>query len=125
MITLAGLTLNDDLVWTDEFSWLPVEQGIQRTLGGKQIIQSRVITAGRPITLMTDDKARWSLRSDIEALYALAESNQTLTLSLHDGRSFSVQFRYDDQPIDATPVLDQPEYVADDRYSVTIKLRTV
>jgi len=38
MITLAGITLPDHLVWLDEFDWLPIAHSSERSLTGKMLI---------------------------------------------------------------------------------------
>ena len=54
-LTLADsgttLTLNPDLYWSDENAWHPVQQAVERTITGAQVIQVAGMTKGRPITL--------------------------------------------------------------------------
>ncbi len=126
MTTLAGITLPDDLIWQDEFDWLPVEQGMTRTLGGKQVLQHRPLIKGRPITLVGGERFGWITRDSLSQLYNLAATVNDLTLLLNDGRSFSVQFRYNDTPIQAEPL--QPSRIPEltDVYiRLKISLKTV
>ena len=51
--TLGAITLPGDLEWIDEFSWSPVGQQVDVTLGGSLIVEESAQLAGRPITLRT------------------------------------------------------------------------
>lgn len=118
MITLAGITLPDHLVWTDEFDWVPVAHSSERSLTGKLLIEEASLTKGRPITLSND----WATRDVIEQIYALASlPGQTHTLDLH-GRTFTVMFNHTDTPVSAVPI--KPHNVPDsnDYYQLTLRL---
>lgn len=124
-ITLDSLALPPDLVWTDEFKWTPVFQEIDHALDGTLIVQTGVAGKGRPITLAGDGGSGWIARGDLLALYALAQNPGPFALSLHDGRTFSVEFRRSDQPIDAAPVVDYSNPGPEDWYTLVVRLMEV
>lgn len=118
MITLAGITLPDHLVWLDEFDWLPVAHSSERGLTGKLLVEEAPLVKGRPITLEGD----WATRAVIEQLYALAsQPNQTHTLDI-DGRVFTVMFRRGEQPVSAVPIKPSADPVSNDYYLLTLRL---
>lgn len=123
-ITLATLTLPEDLLWQDEFLHDAVAQNTTRTEGGALIVEESAITAGRPITLVGGADAGWMTRSDLIALRALADAAATTRLlTLNDGRTFNVMFAR--PAIEAEPIIAFNFPVAADFYAVTLKLFTV
>ena len=118
------VTLHDDLQWTDEFEWQPVEQAVQRSLTGALLIDVRAKTLGRPITLAGADlKAAWMPRATIAQLYAWASvPDQAMTLSLR-GVSYTVKWRHEQPPaLTAVPVIDYADVDSADWYRATLKL---
>ncbi len=102
-ITLADgtteITLPGDLEWVDEWEWTKVKESVQYSLTGSLHIQSSVMQAGRPITLRGGSDYAWLDTTQMSALLAMANQNTTMTLTLADGRSFQVRFRYNETPI--------------------------
>lgn len=131
MITLSDdtttLTLHPDLFWSDEFSWLPVEQTASRTITGAQIVQTQGRIGGRPITLEPEgDDSAWMPRSDVQQLRTWAATpGQELTLALRDDE-FTVIFRHQDgSPLQAVPILHYDEMEATDFYRVTLRFMEI
>ena len=131
-LTLADsgttLTLNPDLYWSDEYNWNPVEQAVERTITGAQVIQAAARVAGRPITLEPeDDGTAWVSRSHVEALRNWAAvPGKTMTLTLR-GVARTVIFRHQDGGFEARPVIqfrDGHELPAD-FYLCTIRLMEI
>lgn len=130
-ITLADsegtIALHKDLYWQDEFVWQEVEQTATRTITGAMIIQNGVKTAGRPITLVSEDgKSAAMSREVIVALrnWAAVPGKQ-LTLSIR-GQSHNVIFRLQDAPaIDVAPWVHYDSVDDDDFYIGTLKFITV
>ncbi|WP_027853391.1 hypothetical protein [Marinobacterium litorale] len=123
MITLNGITLPEDLIWSDEFSWTAVRQGADYSLTGALMIDEATRLAGRPITL-TDG---WASRALVLQLYTLTQqAGQTHTLTIN-GTSYDVMFRQSEGPLSATPV--KPVYAADfddgDWYRLTLRFLVV
>lgn len=125
MITLGALTLPADLLWSDEFDWTPIQQSKAYTLTGALVIESGKMLAGRPITLTGGQDYAWANRATIKSLYALLDTDPTLTLTLNDARAFSVKFAHDGQPIQAKQRIDFNNPDDSDYYTLTLKLITV
>ena len=95
-ITLDTFTLPDGLRWTDEFAWSPTAQQTGYLVAGALLVEESVKQAGRPITLVGGQAWAWMQRAEVEALHAaLSAADARFTLSLHDGRQFTVIPRQD------------------------------
>ena len=105
-ITLDSIALPENLHWADEYDWSPVRQNQEYTLTGALIVEEAAKQAGRPIPLTTPAGGDWTTRSTVEALRAKLAAGTDMTLTLHDGRSFTVRWRFEDTPLEARPVLD-------------------
>ena len=118
--TLAGIVLQPDCIWIDEFNYTPIKQNVTHSLGGTQYVQESSIIIGRPITL----ELQWIDKTTLDLLTAQRDViDNTMSLVIDDGRTFSVKFRHAEKaPIDATPVLDYPNYDPEDYFSTVIKL---
>lgn len=134
VITLSDgvtiLSLDPDLMWSDEFAWAQIEQAVERSVTGALIIHSATKVGGREITLMPPDEASaWMTRAVVEQLLiweAAPEAALTLTLR---GIAFPVVFRrHDGPPISASPVVfvadPQPGEIGD-WYLVTLRFLTL
>lgn len=125
MITLSDgvttITLPDDLQWSDEFAWSPVEQTREYSLSGALVIQEGVKVRGREITLLGGDDVAWVTRATVLQLYAMASvAGKIMTLVFHS-RTFTVMFNHPNA-IEAAEVVRQADPAASDFYSITIKL---
>lgn len=114
-MTLGAITLPAGLLWTDEYAWFPVARAIETSVTGTPIIQSTAQVAGRPITFSGQDA--WLSKAALDALVALATEAGPHLLTLHDGRSVSVQFR--EPPLAAELVIPYEDPLATDDYSLT------
>ena len=95
LVTTGGtITLPDDMLWVDEMNWSPVGQQIEVTLGGAVIIETRTQAYGRPITLIGVDDGPWADTATMDLLRTAeaAQGDTPMTLTLPDGRTFSVLF---------------------------------
>ena len=124
---LNTLTLPDDLLWTNEFSWSQVEQNIDRSLTGGLLVQEQEKQYGRSIELTGGDSAGWVNRATVVELLALTlTANKVMVLTLPDNREFSVIFdRRNGLPIEAKQVLPSAYPNQDYLYSLTLRLITV
>jgi len=98
-ITLNGIALPDEMIWSDEFEWSPVDITNENTIGGKLILSESSVTGeqGRPITLVGDNA--WAQKTNMLLIHALAQAlGSTMTLILHDASSRNVKFRHWDKP---------------------------
>lgn len=101
MTKLGGVSLSDDLVWRDEWSWTPYAESTGVALDGALIVEtSPAAKAGRPITLAGDTNLAWVERDTLDALRDLLDE-ESMTLELWDGREFTVGWRHGDGPIEA------------------------
>lgn len=123
---LNTIKLPDDLEWTDEFSWTPVEQNLSYSATGSLFIQESTKQAGRPITLQGAEDMGWITRDTAEALQTLKDVAGTeMTLELSDGRTFTVMFMQEN-PIEISPVRRGSFFGAGDYYKInSIKLMEV
>jgi hypothetical protein len=114
------------MVWEDELDWTAVETAADRGIGGALLIDAAVRVAGRPITLVGQDSQGHIRRAQLLALQALAgEPLTTFTLTLADGRAFSVRFAPGPtEPIEAK-LIGRPELLTDTtRYAATVRFVT-
>ncbi len=120
---VTSLTLPDDLEWSDQYAWLPVEQSVEFSVTGALILDVGEKLAGRAITLAGNDSTAWVSRAAVDQLRAWAAlPGQSLSLTLADSRVFVVALRHHDAPaLDASPVLFTAPMVAGDWYVITLK----
>lgn len=124
VITLA---LHPDLLWSDEWSWNAVEQGVERSITGALIVSFTQREAGRSITLEPeDDSSAWMTRASLNVLRNWAEgAGRTLVLTLQ-GSPRQVVFRHHEGPaITATPVVHFADASDSDLFRVTLRLMEV
>lgn len=125
---LQAVVLSDDLEWSDEMLWSPVAQQVEVTTGGSVLVEESAQLAGRPITLQsgTDGDKYWGLatRTTVEALRALADVTHVnpMTLTLADGREFSVRWRHGENALEARPWKHIVPAEPDDLYLITLRL---
>jgi hypothetical protein len=133
-ITLGGVTLPGDLLWSDEFTAWKVGQNIKTSLTGARIVQESAVQAGRPITLesLREGNQFVGITLDVlRALQALEEvpgATYTLVVPAHNSgtRSFTVAFnRESGQAIEATPIRFAAPAIDADYFAVTLRLMTV
>lgn len=93
MITLEGIELPEDLVWSDKYQWIPVTTvEATNSLSGALILTQKTRTSGRTITLTGTQTSAWIKKSVIDQLYVLASViDNELTLDLH-GTEYTVKF---------------------------------
>lgn len=130
-ITLAvgatSVTLPPDLFWSDEDSWAPVQQAVERSLTGALVIDLGDATAGRSITLVSEDtSAAWmtpAVLDQLKAWAAVAGQEMTLTLG---ATAYTVMWRHHDKPaIDPKPVVHFSSTTPEQFYLVTLKFMEI
>lgn len=116
-----SLTLSDDLLWADEFSWRDVAQTeLTRTLSGGYVIQQGLKQKGRPISLEPPDNMAWHTRAIAQKLQAWAGQPETVfSLEMTQG-TFDVLF----VELSAEPVLGFGGEKASDWFKVKIRFLT-
>ena len=128
--TVEALPLPDDLLWSDEHAWSPAVANASYLITGSLLIQSATRQAGRPITLVGPADMAWVTRATVEQLRlwaAVPVGNTTgrFTLTLAEGRSFTVAFRHQEAAIEAESVLGFGRYRSDEWYRLTLRLMEV
>lgn len=121
------IELSDDLYWSDEHTWHPVEQSAERTITGALIVSSALRVGGRPITLEPeDDNSAWLRLSVVTQLRNWAAvPGRTLVLTLR-GVTHTVIFRHHDGAgVEATPVVHFSDVDAGDFYKVVLRLMEI
>jgi hypothetical protein len=121
----ATVTIPDDALWVDEFTWAPVEQRREFTVTGALVVDVAARQAGRPITLRGGRDGRMAYGcmtySDLATLKtwaAIPGARPTLTLR---GVSRTVVFDHTQAAITATPVYEYASYLPGDLFVVDLK----
>lgn len=115
---VTPIVFSDHLVWSDEFSWSPVQQSKQYSIGGTLVIQEAKKLSGRPITLVGGEKV-WEPRSVVEALHAASLLTfQEFTLTLYNGATKTVMFDKQNNPVDVQALFTGQDEQANDQYIV-------
>lgn len=121
-----SVTLPDDLDWTDELSWSPVQQSAEPSITGATIVQIQARQSGRPITLEGTD-TRYVSGAGVAQLHAWSQApGQELALTLR-GVSRAVIFRHHDAPaFTAREIFGRvPALDASQSYEITLKLMEI
>lgn len=118
--TSESIALPPDLIWSDEFAWLPVVQSGERTITGARVIDRQLLKGGRPITLQGESITAYITRGDFRVLHAWASvPDLSLALLLH-GEVRNVRFvrggEGDAKGLSAEPVFDYSDKVDGDYY---------
>lgn len=117
---LDGITLPDELLWTDEKTWTPVVQSTGYSVTGALFIQENLKQKGRPLTFVGTADMGWISRSTVDALEAKRDALGTeMVLTLSDARTFNVMFRQDETPLDINPVLSFNTFTNDEYFTIT------
>ena len=125
-ITLSAggttVALDPDLLWSDEHSWHPVEQSVERSITGAQIISVATRIGGRPVTLQPeDDSSAWMHYSDLAQLKAWAvQPGLVMQLTLR-GEARDVLFRHQDTALEAIAVVHYSDVLDADWYRLTLR----
>lgn len=116
------ITLDDDLIWIDEFTWKQVEQSQEFTITGAQIIEATAKQAGRTITLRGEVDSGWLSRADVKALYAqAAQPARVFDLVIRGETARTVVFDHERGAIDAAPLQEFHDPEDGDHYIVTLR----
>jgi len=126
---LGGVSLPEDLIWEDKFSWSGVDSRASASRGGFPIIFEQAVSSGRPITLTGGPNHAWIEHGVLQSVFDLAGiplATYDLVMGV-DTRT--VRFVNNDPPaVSALPVLEMPdeEYQSTDWFhSLIIKLMEI
>jgi len=129
MSTVIGtVTLDRDMILSDEYEYNMVNAEVVDTLGGGVVAQEfMALEVGRLVTLVSSETQGLQLKSTIDSLKALADSGAgntyTLTIS-SNSETFTktVRFRHE---IEGGPVQFQPMQVRDGLHDDTVYYKGV
>lgn len=128
MATVVGsVTLDNDMLWTDQYAYSKLSVNVDRALSGREIIQIAEIPSGTPITLQSGSDYGWQSRAVVKALVALSQTYSTFNLQI-SGQTIAVRFRHEEgTPVSFEPVsLFQPQNdTVEYWYSGSVLLATV
>lgn len=130
LTVVEEISLPNDLLWTDEFSWNAVVRKSEYSLTGALLVQVARKLMGRPISLSPpDQEMAWVDRSTAEKLIAwgdLTILRMRLVLEYpEDTRQFIVSFADGDGPVSAKPVRGFPGHSDSDEFQVTLSLKEI
>ena len=94
-ITLDAITLSNDLVWADQYTWCPVVQTSSFAVDGSLIIEVGSKLKGRKISLVGESNVGWMPRSVIDALYAKVVNAGLVMTLVYKGTTLSVVFDHE------------------------------
>jgi hypothetical protein len=115
---VTPIVFTDELVWQDEFSWSPVQQSQQYSIGGTLVVQEAKKLSGRPITLKGSDKV-WETRDIVQALHnASLVPFQQFTLTLHDNSTKTVMFDKQNTPLETEALFSGQDVESTDQYII-------
>lgn len=118
------LTLPDDLRWTDEFAWVPVQESREYSVTGAQLIDRRLKQAGRPITLSGAPDAAWVTRAVTLTLQQWAQQLEPALSLSYRGVTYAVEFDHGQPPLEVTPIVDYASPVSTDQCWFVLRLIT-
>jgi len=124
--SLGGVSLPDDLIYSNEFAgdWSPVKRIHTEGSTGRVIVQAGLRKDGRPIELTSGEKYGWADRATVLALYALQTTTTAMTLEFGE-QTFNVVWADGEDAFAATPMFDISDPDDTDLYTLKIKLVTI
>lgn len=116
--------LPDDLFWADEYAWSAVESERTYSVLGAVLLRAGQRLAGRSITLSAADRYGWMTRTVLNTLYAWSNVPRPTMTLVFRGVTYIVTWNPDQNPIEATPLIDYEAPIGDDLYIVTLRFIT-
>ena len=113
--TIGTVTLDRDMIFSDEYMYNMINAEVEPTLGGGVVAQEfEAVEAGRPVTLVSSETQGLQSKSTVDDLKDLADSgaSNTYTLTISsNSQTFTktVRFRHevDGGPVQFQPVMDR------------------
>jgi hypothetical protein len=120
VITLDGIDLPSDLIWSDEYGYTPVQQSKSLAVDGTLIVEAAAALKGRTITLQGGQDYGWIDRATLELVRAKQYDPGLVMTLILNGISYSVLFEQPDG-LQASPIVDYAVPDDADYYSITLK----
>lgn len=123
MISLNGVTLDNDLIWDGEYDSAVISQNLQRTILGVLVVQNLPQVSGRIITLTasgtgTNFSGSFT-REQIEGFKLLEQAGSVVTL-IYEDQTLSVVIQAGG--IQVRPLIPRPNQASTDLYIGTVTL---
>lgn len=126
MISLNGVTLSEDLLWTNEFDYRAISQQDDTTVLGRRIISTLPIQGGREIILSSVRSGNrftgYYTRTQIQEIKSL-EKNGTTVVFIYESQTFNVIIK--SGSVKVTPIIARPNQEDEDWYTGSITLLEV
>jgi hypothetical protein len=123
MISLNGVTLDDDLIWDGEFDSPYIAQNLQRTILGILVVQNLPQVKGRIITLTAsasgNEYTGHFTRSQIEGIKVL-EQTGTVVEFIYESQTMNVIIQAGG--VQVRPLIPRPNQASTDLYIGTVTL---
>lgn len=125
-ITLGGVTLPDNIVWEDKYKWSPIMQDVKTTLGGRPVVFSAELLAGRRISLVAYQDMGWLTKAQVDAVIALANVAGAVYVFVIGAETYNVVFRHEEPPaVEFDPLIPRAVPIDGDYFVGRIKLLVV
>lgn len=99
MVTLGGIVLGYDIIWSDRNHSDEVLQSVVTTVGAGQNVFFQPKSVGRPVTLEANEAQGWIPASIVPQLrYMASLPGEVFDFVFHDLEAFQVMFRHQDPP---------------------------
>lgn len=118
---LDDYELDDNLYWSDEFSFVPIAQSKERSVEGGLVIDTSPLFFGQPVTL----QGAWVKRDAVLVLRLMALDGAVRTLTLNDGSELAVMFDIEAGGVEAVLLSPEKNPTAETLYELTLHLITV
>lgn len=131
IIRLGGLELNSSMNWADRFQSYQVAQTVSRTVGGKTVVFSAPLQAGRKVTLESTQEQGWltlAMVTDLMVMSAAIGSSFLFECGDETGtlETMLVIFRHNEPPaLEISPIINRPAHETTDMFFGKIKLLTI
>lgn len=123
MITLNGVTLNDGIIWSDEFDYFASSQAIDYTLLGNAVIQTMPMNTRQQISLVAKSEGSsftGSFTREQIIAFKLLEQEGNRVVFHYEGTDYNVVVKAGG--VQMTPILSGTNQNTSDLYTGTLLL---
>lgn len=124
--TVAGIALNENIVWTNRNQYSEIVQAHQRTVGGAFIVWEKQLSKGRTITLVAMQDQGWLTQAQVDSLQSIANTpGSEFDITIGDFTARAVFDHSSGPAFTAVPFVYTNDTGVEMYYTGTIKLVTV